>query len=137
MLSIVRRLLPDFGATYGPPGDGPFPAIMVLHGSEGGWAGWSHRNAVILAAHGFLAYPHAYSRDGNAWNAGSIRDVPLDNTEAALKALQSFSFCNGKIGLYGVSRGGEHALLLASLLAQESGAVLPDAIAVHTPVLRQ
>lgn len=133
MLSIVRRLLPDLGVTYGPPGEGPFPAIMVLHGSEGGWAGWSHRNAVILAAHGFLAYPHAYSRDGNAWNAGSIRDVPLDATEAALGALKSFSFCSGKIGLYGVSRGGEHALLLASLLAQESDAVMPDAIAVHSP----
>lgn len=133
MLSIVRRLLPDLGTTYGPAGDGPFPAIMVLHGSEGGWSGWSHRNAVILAAHGFLAYPHAYSRDGNSWNAGSIRDVPLDNTEAALKALKAFSFCNGRIGLYGVSRGGEHALLLASLLAQENSVVMPDAIAVHTP----
>lgn len=34
-LKIVRRLLPDFGTTYGPPGDGPFPAVMILHGSEG------------------------------------------------------------------------------------------------------
>ena len=40
MLSIVRRLLPEFGTTYGPPGDGPFPAVLLLHGSEGGWSGW-------------------------------------------------------------------------------------------------
>lgn len=133
MLSIVRRLLPDLGTTYSPPGDGPFPAIMLLHGSEGGWSGWSHRNAVILAAHGFLTYPHAYSRSGNAWNAGTIENVPLDDTEAALKALKAFQYCDGEVGLYGASRGGEHALLLASLLVQESGAILPDAIAAHSP----
>src|SRR5580704_17661402 len=38
-----------------------------------------------------------------------------------------------KIGLYGVSRGAEHALLLASLMARDGVAGLPDAIAVHTP----
>ena len=59
-LKIVRRLLPDWGTTYGPPGEGPFPAVLLLHGSEGPWSGWSHRNAVILAAHGFLAFPFGY-----------------------------------------------------------------------------
>ena len=47
----------EFGTTYGPTGDGPFPAVVVLHGSGGSWSGWSHRNAVMLAAYGFLAYP--------------------------------------------------------------------------------
>ncbi len=32
-LSVVSRVLPGWGITYGPPGDGPFPAVMVLHGS--------------------------------------------------------------------------------------------------------
>ncbi|WP_233337358.1 hypothetical protein [Halomonas sp. A40-4] len=36
-LNIVQRELPDWGATYGPPVDGPFPDIMLLHGSEGAW----------------------------------------------------------------------------------------------------
>lgn len=133
MLKIVRRLLPEFGTTYGSAGDGPFPAVVLLHGSEGGWSGWSHRNAVMLAAHGFLAYPHSYTRDGNAWNAGSIVDVPLDRTVEALNALRAFAFCDGKVGLYGVSRGGEHALLLASLMARDEMGGLPDAIAVHSP----
>lgn len=133
MLSIVRRLLPDFGTTYGPPGAGPFPAVLVLHGSEGGWSGWSHRNAVLLAAHGFLAYPHGYARGGNAWNAGAIEDVPLDGTAAALKALRAFPHCSGKVGLYGVSRGAEHALLLTALMAAEDDAALPDAVAAHSP----
>jgi dienelactone hydrolase len=132
-LAIHRRLLPDFGTTYGPAGEGPFPAVLILHGSEGGLSGWSHRNATLFAAHGFLAYPHAYSVGGNAWNAGAIENVPLDRTVAAIEALRHFAQCNGKVGLYGVSRGGEHALLLTSLLAKDDHAALPDAVAAHAP----
>ncbi|MAA99802.1 MAG: thioesterase [Stappia sp.] len=131
-LKIVRRLLPEFGTTYGPPGDGPFPAILILHGSEGGWSGWSHRNAVLLAAHGFLAFPFPYSQGGNAWNAGSISQVPLDRTVDALAALRAFPCVGKKIGLYGVSRGAEHALLLTSLMLRDEVEGVPDAIAVHS-----
>lgn len=81
--AIVRRALPGWGTTYGPAGDGPFPAVMILHGSEGAWSGWSHRHAVMLAAHGFLAFPLRFSVGGNAWNAGQIIEVPLERTVAA------------------------------------------------------
>lgn len=132
-LRIIRRLLPEWGTTYGPSGDGPFPAIMVLHGSEGGWSGWSHRIAAILAAHGFLAFPLAYSRSGNAWNAGSIIDVSLDRTVQALAALRAFEFSGDRVGVYGVSRGAEHALLVSALMAADGIAGGPDAVAVHSP----
>lgn len=132
-LRIVRRLIPEWGTTYGPPGEGPFPAVMILHGSEGAWSGWSHRNAVILAAHGFLAFPLGYSSGGNAWNAGSIVDYSLERSVEALAALRAFSYTGSRIGLYGVSRGAEHALLLASLMAKEEMEGLPDAIAAHSP----
>ncbi len=132
-LKIVRRLIPDWGTTYGPPGDGPFPAVMILHGSEGAWSGWSHRNAVIFAAHGFLAFPFGYSKGGNAWNAGNIIEIPLDRTVEALAALRAFPYTGPKVGLSGVSRGAEHALLLASLMARDAVQGLPDAIAVHSP----
>lgn len=133
MLKIVRRLIPEWGTTYGPPGDGPFPAIMLFHGSEGAQSGWSHRNAVILAAHGFLAFPFAYSQGGNAWNAGSIEDVPLDRSVDALHALRAFPAASPKIGFYGVSRGAEHALLLTSLMVRDGLEGLPDAVAAHSP----
>lgn len=131
-LKIFRRSLPDWGWTYGPPGDGPFPTILLLHGSEGKWSGWSYQTAAILAAHGFLAMPFGYSNGGNAWNAGNIVDVPLDRTAKVLLALRAFSFSGSKIGLYGVSRGAEHALLLTSLMARDGIEGLPDAVAVNS-----
>ncbi|WP_447042829.1 alpha/beta hydrolase family protein [Vreelandella sp. H-I2] len=132
-LQVVQRLLPGWGVTYAPPGDGPFPAIMLLHGSEGAWAGWSHRDAMLFAAHGFLAFPYGYSNGGNAWNAGHIIDYPLDRSVEAFKALRSFQFVGERVGLYGVSRGAEHVLLLASLMARDNVAGMPDAIAAHSP----
>ncbi len=131
-LQIHRRYLPDFGPIYCPTGEGPFPTVMILHGSEGGWSGWSHQSAVLFAAHGFIAFPFCYSLDGNAWNAGSIRDVPLDTSVSALAALRAFPGGNGKVGLYGGSRGAEHALLLSALMARDGVSGSPDAVAVHS-----
>jgi dipeptidyl aminopeptidase/acylaminoacyl peptidase len=132
-LKILRRRIPDWGTTYGPPGDGPFPAVMILHGSEGAWSGWSHRNAAIIAAHGFLAFPFGYSNGGNAWNAGNIINVSLDRTVEALTALRTFPFTGEKVGLYGISRGAEHALVLTSLMVRDGVSGVPDAVAVHSP----
>lgn len=129
-LKIIRRTLPNCGWGYGPPGDGPFPAILLLHGSEGSRSGMIYRTAAILAAHGFLAMPFGYS---NGSNAGDIINVPLDRTAEVLAALRAYGPSGNKIGLYGTSRGAEHALLLTSLMARDGIAELPDAIAVHTP----
>jgi dipeptidyl aminopeptidase/acylaminoacyl peptidase len=130
---IIRRALPDLGWGYSPPGDGPFPAILLLHGSEGKWSGWSYRNAALLAALGFLAVPFGYLNGGNSWNAGDIIDVPLDRTATVVAALRASNLSADRVGVYGASRGAEHALLLASLMARDGVAGLPDAIAVHSP----
>ncbi|MEO1066757.1 MAG: alpha/beta hydrolase [Pseudomonadota bacterium] len=132
MLSIVTHGLANFGHIYAPAGDGPFPMLLILHGSEGGWSGWSARTATFFAAHGFAAYYHAYSKGGNLWNAGEIRDIPLDNTVDAITTLKTHPLSNGKIGIYGISRGGEHALLLTSLMARDAVHPLPDAVATHS-----
>ncbi len=78
-------------------------------------------------------YPHAYSVDGNAWNAGAIKDIPIDRTADALAALHDFEYTTKRVGVYGVSRGGEHALLLASLLASQNEIYQADALAAHSP----
>lgn len=121
-LKILRRSLPNLGWGYGPPGEGPFPAIMLLHGSEGSRSGMIYRTAAVLAAHGFLAMAFPYS---NGKNSGDIIDVPLDRTAEALSSLRAWSIAGTKVGLYGISRGAEHALLLASLMARDGVAGPP------------
>jgi dipeptidyl aminopeptidase/acylaminoacyl peptidase len=131
-LNIVCRPILDW-RTYGPPGEGPFPAIMVLHGSAGAWSGWSHLTAAIFAAHGFVAFPFGYSQHGNLWNAGDICDIPLDQTVEALSALRGIGLVGRKVGIYGVSRGAEHALLLVSLMVRDEVGGVPDAVAAYSP----
>ena len=109
------------------------PGIVVLHGSEGGWAGWSDWQALLMAGNGFCTIALAYSRGGNAWHAGDIRDVDLDATEALLIWMRESGNTTGKVGLFGTSRGAEHALLVTSLMAREDSMGLPDAVAVHAP----
>jgi pimeloyl-ACP methyl ester carboxylesterase len=121
------RDLPGLGRAYAPAGAGPFPAVLLLHGSEGAGAGWIHSTAILLAMHGFLAYPHGYSIGGDAWHAGDVAAVPIDRTAAALHRLRGCALGTGRAGLYGVSRGAEHGLLVASLTA--AGQDAPDALA--------
>jgi dienelactone hydrolase len=132
-LGIVQSDAPGLGHIYAPTGDGPVPAILLLHGSEGaqGWLG--HRDAALFAAHGFVALPSAYSVGGNHWIGGDIWNTPLEETERVLGALRRNPICTGKVGVYGWSRGAEHALLATALMAQAGSADLPHAVAAHAP----
>lgn len=107
---------------------------MCLHGSEGGWAGWNDLNCALFAANGFAALAHNYTLNPRWLTHPDIDDVPLEGTEAALAALRNELAAHGRgIGLFGTSRGAEHALLLARLLAEDGCPGLPDAVAVHAP----
>jgi dipeptidyl aminopeptidase/acylaminoacyl peptidase len=133
MTTIVQHDLPHLGHAYAPPGEGPFPAVLLLHGSEGS-RGWiAHRDAAILAASGFLAYPHPYSAGDLPWIGGDIWMTPLDATETAFVRLRESPLCNGKVGVYGWSRGAEHALLVAALTAEDGSLNRPHAVAAHAP----
>ena len=125
---------PFEGRIYKPITEAKLPGVFLLHGSEGGWSGWSSEFALWLSMHGFITYAFPYSKNGNAWNCGDIENIELDKTEEAMKVFQS-EICNDqKYGLFGASRGGEKALLLTSLMAAEGDKKwLPSAVAVHTP----
>ena len=133
MPAVVQYDIPGVGHVYSPDGPGPFAAILLLHGSEGALGWLSHREAALFAACGFLALPFAYSVGGNYWIGGDIWNVNLDTTEEVLVGLGAHERCTGKVGLYGWSRGAEHALLATALMAQEGSAHQPAAVAAHAP----
>jgi dienelactone hydrolase len=133
MLRIHQSEAAELGHLYAPAADGAFPAILLLHGSEGRMGWLAHRDTAIFAAHGYLALPFGYSVGDTYWTGGDIWNVALDDTEQALAALRRHPLCNGKVGLYGWSRGAEHALLLAGMMAKAGSRQLPDAVAAHAP----
>ena len=70
MLDALRIRQSDaagLGHLYAPAGDGPWPAILLLHGSEARWGGWDTARPRFFAAHGYLALPFGYSAGGNPW----------------------------------------------------------------------
>jgi dipeptidyl aminopeptidase/acylaminoacyl peptidase len=116
-----------------PKGRERSPGLLLLHGSEGGFAGWMAWQALALAMKGFVTFAYPYSKGGNFWHAGDIHDVDLDRTVDAMRWLREHPTVSGKVGLYGHSRGAEHAILLASLMARDGLADPPDAVAAHSP----
>lgn len=119
------------GPLYAPAAEGPWPAVMILHGAEGAGSGWSHRFAAILAAHGIAALPYAYGA-GDVFGAGDIREVDIAQVPRAGRVLAARPEI-AAVGLLGWSRGGELALHIAAL----GGPDLPfRAVAAHAPADR-
>jgi pimeloyl-ACP methyl ester carboxylesterase len=116
-----------------PKGPQRSPGILLLHGSEGAFAGWMAYQALALAMKGFVAFAYPYGKGGDGWHAGDIHDIDLDETVDALRWLREHPAVSGKVGLYGVSRGAEHAILLTSLMVRDGLVDLPDAVAAHSP----
>ncbi len=118
---------------YWPAGT-PKGGVVCLHGSEGGWAGWNDLYCALFAAHGFAALARNYTQNARWLTHPDIDDVPLEGTQASFAALrQELAPYGCGVGLFGISRGAEHALLVAQLLAEDGCTDLPDAIAVHSP----
>jgi pimeloyl-ACP methyl ester carboxylesterase len=132
-LSIRQTAASTRETIYWPSGT-PRGGIVCLHGSEGGWAGWNDLTCALFAANGFAALSRNYTQNAHWLTHPDIDNVPLDGTEAALAAMRSEMALSGcGVGLFGVSRGAEHALLLAQLLAEDGCTEMPDAVAVHSP----
>jgi dienelactone hydrolase len=116
------------GVFFSPVG-GPHAAILVLTGSVGGVPSLF---AALLASHGFaaLALPYMVWEDSNGAVPPGLDDlprtfteIPLEYFEEALAWLKSQPSVDvDRIGAWGISKGGELALLL--------GATLPDLRAV-------
>ena len=130
----IRQTVASTGETIYWPTDAPHGGIVCLHGSEGGWAGWNDLYCALFAAHGFAALSRNYTRKAQWLTHPDIDDVPLEGTETALAAMRTEMAPFGcGTGLFGISRGAEHALLVAQLLVEDCCAEVPDAVAVHSP----
>lgn len=110
--SVVR----PFAGTICAPNDGvKHPAMVLLGGSEGGNA--LAPVAKVFAQHGYVTASVAYF--GLPGLPQYLVDVPVESVGRAITALQRRSDVDpARIGVLGGSRGGELALLAASVYRQ-------------------
>jgi dienelactone hydrolase len=107
----------------------PAPGIVLLHGSEGGSAGYIDQDGMRLAEEGFAVLVFCWF--GCPGKPDQILRIPLEDTVEALAWLRASDAVGGKpVGLFGWSRGAEQAVLLASLLADTSTIAT---VGVHAP----
>lgn len=93
-----------------PAHAGPAPAIIILSGSDGRIRA---NQAALLASHGFATLTLAYF--GAEGLPKNLVHIPLEYFETAINWLQAQSVVQGdKIGVIGLSRGGELVLLLGA-----------------------
>jgi dienelactone hydrolase len=102
------------GRLFVPPGRGPYPVVIVLSGSGGGF---DLDKAAVLSRHGFATLALAYF--GMAPLPSWLHRIPLEYFEAALTWLNAQPEIDSqRAGILGVSRGAELALLLGSTFPQ-------------------
>lgn len=98
------------GSLFIPPGRGPFPATLVIGGSEGGIGG--RDVAAILAGRGILTLAIAYF--GAEGLRDDLREIPLEAFVGAIDALLDRAESNDQVAIVGTSKGSEAALLVAA-----------------------
>ena len=98
------------GRLFIPPGHGPHPAVIVLSGTGGGF---DLDKGAVLSRHGFATLALAYF--GIPPLPTWLHRIPLEYFEAAIKWLMAQPEIDGqRIGVLGVSRGAELALILGT-----------------------
>lgn len=128
---VRRRIAPDVvvetvthdglvGMYFRPPGDGLFPAAVVLGGSGGGFLG-ADTTAALLASRGIASLALAYF--GLPGLPPGLAEVPLEYFSSAIRWLATQPKVDGNPAVLGTSRGGELALLLGATFS-EIGAVV-------------
>lgn len=104
------------GSLFQPAGNGPFPGVLVVGGSEGGIFS-SEQRAALLAAQGYAALALAYFALETL--PGELVNIPLEYFGTALAWLQRQPTIRGdQVAAVGGSKGGELVLLLATCYPQ-------------------
>lgn len=158
-LNIIKEQ-PDFpGYMYRPNDDKSHPAILLLHGSEGGNGDFWYKPgqkpkstgeestipfvARYYAMQGYVTYALCYFDCGHhkgfkTYPPNELKDIDLKSiTYEALQWLKSYKYvANRKVAIWGASRGAEHAIVLLSKLNEhkEFFPVQPDALIALSPI---
>jgi acetyl esterase/lipase len=117
-----------------PEGNGPFPAVIVVHG--GGWSsrdfGDTRSIAKSLASHGFVSYNINYR-----YSPEHRHPAPVDDLETAIKFLkahaQEFKVDTSRIGLWGYSAGGHMVSYYALTRARDPDLKVKAVVAGGVP----
>ena len=121
------------GRLFEPEDEGRHPAVIVLSGSDGGLGG-SSIEAGLLASHGFVALALAYF--GAEEVPEYLERIPLEYFKRAIDWLQAQdNVARDQLGVSGISRGGELALLLGSVYPEIKAvvAVSPSHVVWDSP----
>jgi dipeptidyl aminopeptidase/acylaminoacyl peptidase len=136
-LMVIEKSTPFKGSMLYIPNDGKaHPGVVFLHGSEGGSLPFTKMDAKSLAYEGFVVLAFCWydcSRNPITEPLETLVDIHLERTADAIRWLgNSPHVGKNKVGLFGVSRGAEQALILASKF-KELGLSLDQlaAVSVH------
>ncbi len=126
---VLRKMNPFGGSAYFVPNDSAkHTSIVMLHGSEGGSSHYLDAEANILATQGYEVLLFCYfDCKRTVGNRQTLKNIEVGAINEAVKWLRAQPSSNGKVVLYGFSRGAELALLVGSLFSE------PSAIIAHAP----
>jgi dienelactone hydrolase len=101
------------GCLFLPPGEGPHPAVLVLHGGGGGI---DETSGAMLASRGYAAFNLSYFSEPG--QPRGLVNIPLEYFEHAIRWMRAQPWLrDGLLAVWGPSRGGELALLLGATFA--------------------
>lgn len=101
------------GRLYRPASNGDVPGVLLLGGSGGGLPVWQLTMAGILASHGYATLALGYFKLPGL--PPTLNGVPLEYFQTAITWMESQPGLDAeRLGVIGVSRGGELALILGS-----------------------
>jgi dienelactone hydrolase len=119
----VRIGTPDLVGTFGhPDGEGPFPGVLALGGSDGGTPEYFLN---LLEPEGFAVLALVYW--GTRETQLTLADVPLERIERGLRWLREqpgVRAIDGRVAVVGASKGAELALLAAATFPDLVGPVV-------------
>jgi dienelactone hydrolase len=131
---VLRELHPfPYSRFFVPNHSQPRTSVVMLHGSEGGSVPYIESEATILASQGFAVLVLCYFDCGRGLTGPrqTLRDIDVGIVHRAVRWLREQPASNGKVAVYGFSRGAELALIAGSLdVAPEER---PDALLAHSP----